>query len=291
MVYKEKQNTPLGFTVVELLIVIVVIGILATIVVVSYTGIKQKAVETSLKSDLTNVLTQLKMDQVNDNQYPSTLNNANDGKGVTASPDTTYQYTVDNSANPQAFCVTATKNNLSYKIDQDGDPIIGGCPGDIVLGTPSILNPSFELDTVGNLSYPAEWTKYGMTGNVYEGVSSDFSKYGTKSFKISQASVDMDGGLRTRVTGIKIGQKVTVSAWIKSGSGVANASLVLCTTQNGLTGSQTVDANQADNVNGRFSATIDSIDQTAVDVFIGQGSFGYSSQGDVWFDGIMVVVE
>jgi len=41
-----------GFTIIELLVVIVVIGILAAITVVSYTGISQKAVAASLQSDL-----------------------------------------------------------------------------------------------------------------------------------------------------------------------------------------------------------------------------------------------
>jgi len=41
---KLKYGLNRGFTIVELLVVIVVIGILAAITVVSYTGISQKAV-------------------------------------------------------------------------------------------------------------------------------------------------------------------------------------------------------------------------------------------------------
>jgi len=94
----------------------------------------------------------------------------------------------------------------------------------------------------------------------------------------------------TQVSGLQVGQSVTLSSWVKSSSTVANASLVLTTTQNGLLGSQTVANNQGPNVNGRFSATLSSIDQTAVNIFIGQGSFGYSSRGDVWFDGIVITI-
>lgn len=43
-----------GFTIVELLVVIVVIGILATITIVAYTGIQAKARDAALTSDLTN---------------------------------------------------------------------------------------------------------------------------------------------------------------------------------------------------------------------------------------------
>ena len=44
-----------GFTIVELLIVIVVIGILVAIVVVAYTGVTNSANEAAVKSDLTNI--------------------------------------------------------------------------------------------------------------------------------------------------------------------------------------------------------------------------------------------
>jgi hypothetical protein len=225
------------------------------------------------------------------NYLPATLSAVNNGAGVPTGGGTTYQYTYSNSTNPPAFCITATKSSLSYYTNQDSLISIGGCPGDIVQGSPSITNPSFETDTVGNLSYPAQWNQYGNVGNSYEGVTNDFATYGTKSFKISQASSDMDGGVWARISGLTIGQDVSVSAHIKSGSGVANASLVLCTGQHGLTGSQTENANQNENVDGRFTATINNIDQTAVDVFLGQGSFGSSSRGDVWFDGLQVTVE
>ena len=59
-----KQYYIPGFTIVELLVVIVVIGVLATITIVSYTGITQRAIISSLQSDLTNNSNQLKMFQI-----------------------------------------------------------------------------------------------------------------------------------------------------------------------------------------------------------------------------------
>lgn len=48
-----------GFTIVELLIVIVVLGVIAAIVIIGYIGVTQRAKTTSLISDLTSASNQL----------------------------------------------------------------------------------------------------------------------------------------------------------------------------------------------------------------------------------------
>lgn len=59
-----------GFTIVELLIVIVVIAILAAITIVAYNGIQSRARESSLRSDLTNISKQLELYRA-DGDYPA----------------------------------------------------------------------------------------------------------------------------------------------------------------------------------------------------------------------------
>lgn len=71
---KNKQS---GFTIVELLIVIVVIGILAALVVTTFSGIQQKARNTERETDIKAVHGQVEAYYAQNGKYP-TLANLND---------------------------------------------------------------------------------------------------------------------------------------------------------------------------------------------------------------------
>lgn len=58
---QARSQRPGGFTIVELLVVIVVIGILAAVTIVCFTGISKKAITASLQSDLSTSAQRLKM--------------------------------------------------------------------------------------------------------------------------------------------------------------------------------------------------------------------------------------
>src|SRR5690606_35801966 len=91
-----------GFTIVELLIVIVVIAILAVIVTVAYNGITQNAVEASLKADLRNTANKLvEYKTLNNDAYPDSL----DVIPELASSDTSLSY---NKKGGNGFCLAAT---------------------------------------------------------------------------------------------------------------------------------------------------------------------------------------
>jgi type II secretion system protein G len=72
-----KKVTQQGFTIVELLIVIVVIGILAALVITTYNGIQQKGRNTERTTDLKAVQGQLEAYYASNGRYP-TLANLND---------------------------------------------------------------------------------------------------------------------------------------------------------------------------------------------------------------------
>ena len=69
-----KKTASRGFTIVELLIVIVVIGILAGLVVVTYNGIQKKARDTERKTDINALHGQLEAYQAQNGKYPTLAN-------------------------------------------------------------------------------------------------------------------------------------------------------------------------------------------------------------------------
>ena len=66
-------NNKSGFTIVELLIVIVVIAILAAITIVAYNGIQERAVRTTMMSDLRQSSTSFEMTRTETSTYPATM--------------------------------------------------------------------------------------------------------------------------------------------------------------------------------------------------------------------------
>lgn len=62
-----------GFTIVELLIVIVIIGILAAITIVAYNGIQNRSYNTAAQSDLSNFAKKMGLYQAENGSYPSAL--------------------------------------------------------------------------------------------------------------------------------------------------------------------------------------------------------------------------
>ena len=62
-----------GFTIIELLIVIVIIGILLAITAVSFGGITKQAKESALKSELKRISTSLELHKAKNGTYPTSL--------------------------------------------------------------------------------------------------------------------------------------------------------------------------------------------------------------------------
>lgn len=70
---QQQLRFRIGFTIVELVIAIAVIGLLASITVVSYTGWRKQVAETEVKSDLNSIKSALESSRNFGNIYPSAI--------------------------------------------------------------------------------------------------------------------------------------------------------------------------------------------------------------------------
>lgn len=109
-----------GFTIVELLIVIVVIGILAALVITTYSGIQQKGRDTERQTDIKAIHGQLEAYYAQSGHYP-TLANVNDStfrganmKGLDADA------LQDPKGSAPTLVATPTANSYAYAVTPAG---------------------------------------------------------------------------------------------------------------------------------------------------------------------------
>lgn len=145
-----------GFTIVELLVVIVVIGVLASISIVSYVGINQRAIAASLQSDLAVAANQLKMFSVDNGQYPATIST-----NCNTNPDTTTNKclspssgnSISNSnyssgSSGQSFYLMESNNGTCYDVSSSSAPSVNPlCIPFIVIGSQMWMSQNLNVGT------------------------------------------------------------------------------------------------------------------------------------------------
>jgi prepilin-type N-terminal cleavage/methylation domain-containing protein len=203
-----------GFTIVELLIVIVVIGILAAITLIAFNGVQNRAKTASLQSDLTNAENTIEAYRFNglnpSEAYPADQATAN----LKASGSNTLQYSVIPS--PNYYCLTDTNDVGSYYISSlNKIPQTGVCPpiNGLVGWWP--LNGDTN-DYSGN----------GQTGsqtNITPTVGEDGNKTGAYLFNGTSSEIAIPNTAALSPT-----TAVTVSAWVYMPTlpGTGNAGIV-----------------------------------------------------------------
>ena len=119
MISLKRNNR--GFTIVELLIVIVVIGILAALVIVTYNGIQQKARDTERKTDIKAIQGHLEAYWADNAKYP-TLAQANDSTFRTNNFKGLDLSAFADPKNPtsQQLCSSAAANCYGYVVTPTG---------------------------------------------------------------------------------------------------------------------------------------------------------------------------
>jgi len=118
MVSLNKQNK--GFTIVELLIVIVVIGILALLVITTYSGIQQKARNTKRQTDVAAIQTQLEAFYQTSGYYPN-LTDMNSASWLSTNMKSLDQNALidpSNASNSKTLVAAPTAKSYSYAATQ-----------------------------------------------------------------------------------------------------------------------------------------------------------------------------
>jgi prepilin-type N-terminal cleavage/methylation domain-containing protein len=203
-----------GFTIVELLIVIVVIGILAAITIVAYNGVQQRAAAAAASSAVSQANQKLELYKVDNATYPTTGNLSLAG---IIDGDVTYQYT----SNGTTFCLTGTKNTTSYKISDSGTPTAGGCAGHGQGGVAALTN--YYRDPKPVATSPAGAWGGGNTMTI-SNMASPWSVSGRMNrMSFSNITSASQGGPTITIGSTYLaGQKFTITAGVRLVSGTAN---------------------------------------------------------------------
>lgn len=214
-----------GFTIVELLIVIVVIAILAAITIVAYNGIQERARASAASSALSQANKKLVAYQVDfPDTYPAD-EAALEALGIKDSDAVSYQYT-RTTGSPDSYCLTATVGTTSYKISSSATTATsGGCAGHGQGGQAAITNlatnPSFETSSGTVNGQP------GLAGVVWHPTNGSYAyrtniwaNAGTYALHISPStngSVDTFAQMPTAwfTPAMQPGTKLSVAAYLR----------------------------------------------------------------------------
>ena len=156
------NKTP-AFTIIELLIVIVIVGVLVAITAVGFNGITKAAKEASAKSDLKQAATQLEMDRMksSNNQYPNNTNN------LKTSPNNNLEITSDGTS----YCLSVTStNDIAFNItNTNTNPQPGVCSGH----TPPVSGGGGSTEIANNTPIQDITSAQCQALPVYTGTNND----------------------------------------------------------------------------------------------------------------------
>ncbi|OYW41903.1 hypothetical protein B7Z28_01980, partial [Candidatus Saccharibacteria bacterium 32-45-3] len=175
-----------GFTLIEIIVVIAIIGILASISVVGYSTWRVRAAETSIKNDLNSVKAAMETSRNRDNGYPTVLPDT-----VKASSGVTLTYI---SGDANSYCVEGVSTvNAAIKFtlkSATGEIKSGACLSDalqFVQENVVVNSDRFNADWAnytGAISYEIEWRINGGSWTGATALPSTYQKTGATSGQV-----------------------------------------------------------------------------------------------------------
>lgn len=221
-----------GFTIVELLIVIVVIAILAAITIVAFNGVQDRARSSAASSSSTQAAKKIKVWQVdNELQSPDCpkfyelVTGTTTGAPAVPTPpvvctftykDASYQYTPSSTV-AGGYCVTTTVVTKSYKVSESQTPINGGCNGHAQGGVATITNWAVDPDAATSTSNFS--TSGSAVAPATSTIASDRAHRGSTSLKRAITASAANGtGAKVSTPGLSIAasESMAISFWIYS---------------------------------------------------------------------------
>ncbi len=229
--YNSSLGARKGFTIVELLIVVVVIAILAAITIVAYNGIQNRAKASAAQSSAKQAYTKIQSYAIqNAETYPIDAATA----GLQNDTNTSYQYQVNNTASPRTFCLTVIVQGVSYYVSStSSSPTAGAC---------AITNLATDPDATfyGVHANGAGWRNvrwFGQSGSagsytLVTGASDGPAGLTTYARKEWTSFTNAGGDLgfehnQGPGTPISEGKKYTISSYIRSNRALNNVGIHL----------------------------------------------------------------
>lgn len=206
--WENKKPNSRGFTIVELLIVVVVIAILAAITIVAYNGIRDRAQDSAAKSSVEQAYKKLEVYKTTNSAYPAQLSDT----GIIAGSGTTFGYTRLNN-NTEA-CVSATVGTKVYSM-QNGSAMVQGDCGQVITSyyaagsftNPLLVRSESDADNDWGSGSPDPlvpsdnfWTRY--EARITPPVTGDYTFY-TRTDDVSELVVNGQTIIPTTAAGVR----------------------------------------------------------------------------------------
>lgn len=206
--HKQPPVASRGFTIVELLVVIVVIGVLAALTITAYSQVQQRARTAAASTALVDVRKKLEAFRIETGNYPASLSLAS----VVNSEQVEYEYATTGTD----YCITARHRGVVMRLAGNSpEPVSGGC--EEVFG----LIGYWQFD--GNANDASGKANHGTAVNVTAVPGRGGSAQTAYQFTGSSSYVQVANPLSQPV----LDQEWSVAAWIKLPTGSPNSSQIL----------------------------------------------------------------